>query len=258
MVLLVAAAQTAQAAIGTSTNYSLEVADLTNSGATATSASYLLEAAITGDTADGESYSTSYTACAGLVEEAYSDCMNRPTPPPPPPPPPPPGGGGYPHDIRPYRPPVTTQETEETQETQITQESQETQEPEQTQETQEAPTETQESQEPFPGWVTPPVQPETPTGEIPPGQIPGGQIRPDGTMMYPEFGQELWCQNGSCYGSAATIGLRPAAAVGGLGRFIMIWWPWIFILIFSFFVTIPKMTEEEMHTYSTKKRNKKK
>jgi len=72
-ILLAAPFSTAFASIGSSASYNLEIADITNSGATASSGSYSLSSGVVGDNFDGKSTSSSYNSCAGFVEEAYGD-----------------------------------------------------------------------------------------------------------------------------------------------------------------------------------------
>lgn len=86
--------QQAFAAIGSSSGYSLEVADIVNQGTTGTSTNYGFTG-VMGDSFDSNSESTNYKVCAGFVEEALGDCLVTVIPPvtPPTPPPPPPSGG---------------------------------------------------------------------------------------------------------------------------------------------------------------------
>lgn len=85
--------QTAFAAIGSSSNYTLDIADITNSGSDSSSSSYDMTG-IVGDNFDGTSSSTSYSLCSGFAEEAFSDCIAASPPVPPPDPGGTPGGAG--------------------------------------------------------------------------------------------------------------------------------------------------------------------
>lgn len=89
IVILFSVSQSALAAIGSSSSYILEIADINNSVTTGSSASYGLDGTtgIMGDTFDGQSSSENYNVCSGYIEESTGVCIiTTPAPPPPPPP----------------------------------------------------------------------------------------------------------------------------------------------------------------------------
>jgi hypothetical protein len=248
IIILIATAQSASAAVGTSTNYSLDITAVTNSGATGSSANYKLEAGITGDNMDGKSASAKYRMCAGFIEETSGDCI-APSPPPPPPPPPPPlsgGGGSGPATDIIYPIPPSTQQTQATQVTQVTPGTQETEEVPPTQEIPSATQETQVAEE------TPPGQANHPAANPPVIQRElhsAGETSQSLELLNltPTFVPETWCQSESCFGIPAGISLRPSAESGQIEgqttaqtKGATAWWPWILALSFSLFLTIPK------------------
>lgn len=122
-IILFGVSQAALAAIGSSSNYVLEIADISNEASAGSSASYGLEGTtgIMGDAFDGHSSSENYQVCAGYIEESTGVCVTEP--PPPPPPPPPTGGttgliaGGRPNEETPPALDFDLQPREETPDT---------------------------------------------------------------------------------------------------------------------------------------------
>lgn len=227
--------QTALAAIGTSTSYILDSADMTNDGAIGSSASYNITG-ITGDNFDGESASTSYALCTGFVEETFGDCTVA-APPPPPPPPPPPGGGGSggsgwtppPGFFEPV--PGTTQETQDTQ-------------------TPEEPLQPAEPGQP-PESVEPTLESGHPSAEA---QEPSDLIFfPDFIAIPLELRDQVWCSDNICYSETQSV-LRAAAPDHRNAPL----WP-LFIIFIAIAIVIAKLRDEERTWFMPfgKKRKKK-
>lgn len=106
--------QNAFGAIGTSPNYSLEIADITNQGTTGSSTSYGFTGVL-GDSFDSKSTSSGFKICSGFIEEALGDCLPAivtPEVPPVVPPTPPPSGGGGGGGSSPWRDRTQAQEEE--------------------------------------------------------------------------------------------------------------------------------------------------
>jgi|WetSurMetagenome_2_1015567.scaffolds.fasta_scaffold61792_2 hypothetical protein len=228
-VLVVVAGSPASALVSISPSYAIPSQDLTDSGSTGSSPSYVAPVQIVGDSVAGKAISPSYTICQGFVEETLGTCAEVVTPPPPPPSPPPTAGGGTGTGSggiswQDWTPPVTSNQTQEIPVTQepVTQEPV-TQEPVTQEPVTQEPVTQEPVVEPEKPVQAPAVTPALPTGLRP--AAPGGQwidIRPD-------LLTGVWCETSSCSGSPATLAHGAAPATGISATVINLVLPWVLL-----------------------------